>query len=319
MEEGSPAMRARAAQGRESLDALRSMVDGVRQVDHGLGSVLGLGELLVHAELAGSLVGSTTGKLHQEVLSTLGEIHQLAGWMQFDQGDPQGAARSFTFARAFAERADDAALVAYILGPSQGFAEMYHGDPLGGARHGAEALVWARRAGNARLTAFVLTIGARSQARLGERKRCLEMLELARRELARHEPEAPDPIWLEVFDSAALRGHSGSCLLDLGQPRRALAPLIDEDSSAPRAFVRNRVMWLLDRAGAHLELTEVDEATDAVSQALDASTGTASRRTAGRFAALDGRLRAWADKPEVAQLRDRLRDFGGPDQPKDRR
>jgi hypothetical protein len=118
---------------------------------------------------------------------------------------------------------------------------------------------------------------------------------------------------------AALRGHSGSCLLDLGQPRRALAPLIDEDAAAPRPFLRNRVMWLLDRAGAHLELTEIDEATDAVSQALDASTGTASRRTISRFRAFDGRLRAWADKPEVAELRDRLRGFGGPDQPKDRR
>ena len=296
-------------QGRESLLALRHVVDGMRQVDHGLGSVLGLSELLVHAEIADSLVSSTTGALHQEVLSTLGEIHQLAGWMRFDQGDPSGAALSFGFARAFAERADDPALVAYILGPSQGFAEMYHGDLAGGAQHGAEALVWARRAGNARLTAFVLTIGARAQARLGERKRCLEMLELARRELARHEPSRPDPVWLEVFDAAALRGHSGSCLLDLGQPRRAIAPLIAEDATAPRTFLRNRAMWLLDRATAHLELAEVDEAADAVGEALDVSTGTASRRTAGRFHAIDGRLRAWSDNHEVSEVRDRLKVF----------
>jgi hypothetical protein len=308
LDDGHPAT---AAEGRDALLGLRQVVDGMRQVDHGLGSVLGLTELLVHAELADSLVASTTGKLHQEVLSTLGEIHQLAGWMRFDQGDPDGAALSFTFARAFAERAQDAALVAYILGPSQGFAEMYYGDPVGGARHGAEALVWARRAGNSRLTAFVLTIGARSQARLGERKRCLEMLELARRELARHSPGEPDPIWLEVFDEAALRGHSGSCLLDLGQPRRAITPLLDQDAAAPRTFLRNRVIWLLDRATAHLELAEVDEAADAVGEALDVSTGTASRRTVGRFHVIDGKFRAWADKPEVADIRERLRIFDG--------
>jgi tetratricopeptide (TPR) repeat protein len=305
LEEGHPA----TARGREALLALRHVVDGMRQVDHGLGSALGLTELLVHAELADPLVASTTGKLHREVLSTLGEIHQLAGWMRFDQGDPRGASLSFSFARAFAERADDAALVAYVLGPSQGFAEMYYGDPARGARHGAEALVWARRAGNARLTAFVLTIGARAQAKMGERKRCLEMLELARRELARHNPDQPDPVWLEPFDAAALRGHSGSCLIDLGQPRRAIAPLIEQDASAPRTFLRNRAIWLLDRATAHLELAEVDEAVAAVGEAIDISTGTASRRTVSRFHALDSSFEAWADKLEVVEIRERLKLF----------
>ena len=135
------------------------------------------------------------------------------------------------------------------------------------------------------------------------------MLELARRELARHEPGEPDPVWLEVFDAAALRGHSGSCLLDLGQPRRAIAPLLAQDAAAPRTFLRNRVIWLLDRATAHLDLAEVDGATEAVGEALDVSTGTASRRTVGRFHTIDGRFRAWADKREVAEIRERLRLF----------
>jgi DNA-binding XRE family transcriptional regulator len=295
--------------GTESLAALRQVIDGMRQLDHGLGSGLGLSALPAHAEIADALVQSTTGALHTQALSTLGEIHQLTGWMRFDQGDARGAELSFEAARAIAEQAGDDALMAYILGPSQGFAETYYGDPAGGARHCAEALVWARRAGNTRLTAFVLTIGARAQARLGDRQRCREMLELARRELAQHHPSTPDPVWLEVFDRAALRGHTGSCLLDLGQPRRAIAPLAQQDETAPRTFLRNRVIWLLDRARAHLELNEVDEGCAAISQALDAAAGTSSRRTLSRFQAIDGRLRAagLAAQPQVTELHERLR------------
>jgi transcriptional regulator with XRE-family HTH domain len=295
--------------GTESLAALRQVIDGMRQLDHGLGSGLGLAALPAHAEIAESLVQSTTGALHTQALSTLGEIHQLTGWMRFDQGDARGAESSFEAARSIAEQAGDDALMAYILGPSQGFAETYYGDPAGGAQHCAEALVWARRAGNSRLTAFVLTIGARAQARLGDRQRCRQMLELARRELALHRPSSPDPVWLEVFDRAALRGHTGSCLLDLGQPRRAIAPLAQQDETASRTFLRNRVIWLLDRARAHLELNEVDEGCAAISQALDAAAGTSSRRTLSRFQAIDGRLRAagLAAQPQVNELHERLR------------
>jgi len=293
--------------GAESLAALRQVVNGMRQLDHGLGAGLQLTALLAQAEMAEPLVFSTTGELHNQVLSTLGEIHQLAGWMRFDQGDLRGAEVSFTFARAFAERAGDAALVAYILGPSQGFAETYYGDPASGAQHGAEALVWARRAGNARLTAFVLTIGARAQAKLGDRKRCLEMLDVARRELDRHQTTRTDPVWLQVFDRAALRGHFGSCLLDLGQPRRAISPLAKQDELAPRHFIRNRVIWLLDRARAHLELDEVDEGCITITDALTAASGTSSRRTLSRFHAIDGKLRAWACQPQVTDVHERLR------------
>jgi transcriptional regulator with XRE-family HTH domain len=295
--------------GTEHLTALRQVIDGMRQLDHGLGSGLGLAALPAHAEIADALVRSTTGVLHRRALSTLGEIHQLTGWMRFDQGDARGAETSFAAALGCAERAEDDALMAYILGPSLGFAETYYGDPAGGARHCAEALVRARATGNARLTAFVLTIGARAQARLGDRKRCRQMLELARRELAQHSPEAPDPLWLEVFDHAALRGHSGSCLLDLGQPRRAIAPLVQQDQTAAKTFLRNRVIWLLDRARAHLQLDEVDEGCSAIGQALDAAAGTSSRRTLSRFQAIDGRLRAagLAGRPQVTELHERLR------------
>lgn len=93
------------------------------------------------------------------------------------------------------------------------------------------------------------------------------MLDEAGEELLRHEGTSPDPPWLMVFDEAALRGHRGSCFLDLGSPEQAIDPLTEQDAAAPGLFVRNRVIWLLDRADAYLGLNEVEEACAGVRQA----------------------------------------------------
>jgi transcriptional regulator with XRE-family HTH domain len=302
----SPITTLGQSSGREVLAALRQTAAGMRRLDHGLGSDMAIGAMAAHVDLVESLVGRTTGQLQREVFSTLAEIRQLLGWMLFDQRGVSAARATFLSAREFAERADDDALVAFIVGPSLAFAETYHGDPRSGALRSEEALVWAKRAGNDRLTAFVLAIGARASAKLGDRADCLQKLRGARRYLSSSNRDGSDPIWLEVFDEAALYGHWGSCLLDLGEPSEAVGPLLDQEGSAPQAFVRNRVIWLLDRVRAHLELSELDEACDTLVRALDAAAGTSSHRVQQRFRAFDGALSQWSSLASVNDIRDRL-------------
>lgn len=208
----------------EMADALREILDGIRQLDHGLGSGRALPALLAHARLVESLLPGFSGAAQLAVLNTLGEAHQLAGWLQFDNGQLSSAEASFVTAGDHGERSGNPALVAYALGPSHGFARTYAGDPRGGAARCDEALVHALQSGNRRLIAFVLAVGARAYAKLGERGTCLAMLDRAEHELARHDPDSVDPMWLTVFDEGALHGHRGSCWLDLGEtcPRRAV-------------------------------------------------------------------------------------------------
>lgn len=293
--------------GESAARALRDVLDGIRRLDHGLGSGHALSALRAHARLAEALLPGVRGSAEQEVLLTLAEVHQLSGWITFDHGDLASAEGSFVTARAYAELADCDALVAYVLGPSHGFAVSFNGDPREGTRRIDEALVRARCSGNRRLTAFVLAVGARAEARLGEPRACMALLDRAEDELARHDPDRPDPVWLEVFDEAALRGHRGSCWLDLGDAGRAIEPLVVQDTTAPRLFVRNRAIWLLDRARAHAALNQVDEACDAVGHALDVSAGTASRRTSGRLRDVAAILDRWESMPEVVQIRERIR------------
>jgi hypothetical protein len=157
------------------------------------------------------------------------------------------------------------------------------------------------------LTAFVLAVSARIEARLRESRRCLEMLDEAERELAGHDGAEADPAWLSVFDESALAGHRGSCLLDLNLPRHAVDRLREEEAAAPDMFVRNRAIWLLDRADAHLALNDAEEACAEIQQAWNVAAGTMSRRIHQRLVATASALVRRDPSPRVNHLRENLR------------
>jgi hypothetical protein len=227
--------------------------------------------------------------------------------MHFDRGELAAAEESLTAARQFAERADSPALVAYILGPSHGFMTTVSGHPALGRERCELALSWAQRSGNRRLAAFVLAVGARAEARLAEEQRCLRMLDDADAELAGHDESGQDPVWLSMFDEAALRGHRGSCLLDLGRPGDAIDSLREQEAAAPGLFVRNRAIWLLDRADAHLSMNDIEAGCDGIQQAWETAAGTSSQRILRRLTTTVASLDRWGTVLVVADLRDRVR------------
>jgi transcriptional regulator with XRE-family HTH domain len=303
----TPMRPAQSAAHLEAVSGVGDVLAGLRRVDHSLGSGAMLATVLAQVQVAEQLLSSAaSGRPHQQALALLGEVHQLAGWMQFDRGEWAAAETSLAMARQLAEAADDPALVAYILGPNQGFSTTVSGHPALGRERCELALQWARRSGNQRLTAFVLAVGARAEARLGDERRCLEMLDAADGELAGHDESSPDPVWLSVFDEAALRGHRGSCLADLGSPGNAIDSLRQQEASAPGLFVRNRAIWLLDRADAHLAMNDLEAACDGIEQAWETAAGTSSRRILRRLTAAVSSLDRWGAVSVVADLRERI-------------
>jgi hypothetical protein len=195
----------------------------------------------------------------------------------------------------------DPRFVAFVLGPNSSFVATCTGNPALGVELGYAALGWARRGGNARLAAFILAITARAHARLSETRLCLDLLDEAQGQLDRHTEYDGDPAWLAVFDDAALAGHRGSCLLDLGLPGEAVEPLHDQSTAASSArFVRNRIIWMLDQASAQLRLREVEAACATIDQALVLAAAI-SPRVHLRFRALGVVLRQLED---VAAARD---------------
>jgi transcriptional regulator with XRE-family HTH domain len=284
----------------ECHDLLRSLVDATRDKDHAMSAPTDAATLVAHAEVVEKVVARVGRTQRRELGSVICETYQLAAWMCFDQARLRRAEKLFAASRAWAERAGDPALVAYLLGPNMSFAATHSGRPALGVERAYAALGWARRSGNHRLAAFVLAVGARAHARLGETRLCLELLDQAACELGAHAPDEHDPGWLSVFDHSALSGHRGSCLLDVGLPDRAVEPLTDQATTAPQRFVRNRMIWQLDRIDALLGLGEVEEATTELLTAATATPRGITARVRSRFHATQ------LGFPDLPQVRDTL-------------
>ena len=272
---------------------LRSVIGQIRDGDHTMASVWELPTVLAYARAAEQVSAGLRGGARDELRGLIAQAYQLAGWMCFDHAEPSRATTLLSTARHWAGHAEDAALVAFVLGPSASFAATWTGNPALGVELGYGALGWARRSGNARLAAFILAITARAHARLGEARLCLELLDQAGEQLGRHVDDEGDPEWLAVFDAAALDGHRGSCLLDLGLPDQAVSPLQHPATVASGSrFLRNRILWQLDRAHALLRLGDLDQACAAVDRALTLATpGGITPRVRLRFAGVGLALR----------------------------
>ncbi|MEV0027865.1 helix-turn-helix transcriptional regulator [Nocardia sp. NPDC050793] len=288
--------------------AVRKLITKVRTADHTMAAGH-LDDVIVYAHGAQQIVSRVDASQRVSLHRAIAEAHQLTGWMQFDRGSVAAAERSFTAARRAAEQANALDLLAFVGGPNAGFVSTWAGDPDRGAELCYASLGWARRSQNHRLTAFVTTMAARAHARMGETELCLQMLGEAETALSRHRPDEPDPVWLEVFDDAALAGHRGSCLLDLGQFRAAVDALREQESSSPAAFVRNRTIWLLEQAEAQLRMGDQEAAAATVEQAMNGvESGLITPRVARLFRSIDLKLRACEDAA-IAEIRDRLELF----------
>ncbi len=293
-----------------ALPVLCQVVEAARSRDHAMGDGGGADVLIAHARAAERVHAARSPAERPALGRSIAEAYQLAGWISFDQGRPAHAEYALGQARRWVERAADPALAAYVLGPNLSFIATYGGAPALGVERAYGAIGWARRSGNRRLTAFTMAIGARAHARLHEPGLCFDLLDQAAAELDAHVPDARDEGWLSVFDHAALDGHRGSCLLDLGLPARALDPLAAQQQHAAARFVRNRMIWGLDRAEALLGIGEIDQACTELSQMLEAA-ATPTPRVRRRVRAVQLRLRSLSADGRARDVAGRLGELSG--------
>lgn len=288
------------------LSGLRDVLAGCRLLDHALGSQAILATITTQVGIAETLLPVCGAAYRDDLLGLLAELHQFGGWLAFDQGHVAAAGRAFTAAVGHARAAGSSELTAFVLGPSHGFTLTYSGRPDQGVRLGQAALGHALHVDNPRLTAFVRATTARAHARLGEHSAALRLLDEAEADLSRADAAEPAADWLTVFDAAALHGHRGSCLLDLGRSAVAVEELATQDDTAPRCFARNRTIWLLDRARAHLDQRDLPATCQVLAQALPQTMATSSRRVQARLLTYASALTPHRGNADVAALLDQL-------------
>ncbi|MCQ4081205.1 helix-turn-helix transcriptional regulator [Streptomyces sp. RB6PN25] len=252
------------------LDQVQATTDLMRRMDdeHGGGSLAQ--PATAHLAVVVGLLrhgryGTDTGR---RLAAVAADAAGQAGWYQLDGGRPAAAAQRLMFAalRA-AHAADDARIAAGVL---VHLAISAHAvgrprDMLDAVRAGQER---TRDLDAPGLRSVLLAWEARGHARLGRRREALNALGLAADLCVRGRGE-DEPQWLINLDEGDIHAQAGSCHLDLGDHRQAVASLTLAAERLRPAQVRTRGLVLARTATARLRLGDPQGAHEVGEKAMD--------------------------------------------------
>jgi transcriptional regulator with XRE-family HTH domain len=261
------------------LDQLQSTTDLMRRMDdeHGGGSLAQPATAhlaVVVGLLRHGCYGTETGR---RLAAVAADAAGQAGWYQLDQGRPPVVAQRLMFAalRA-AHAAADARIAAGVLVhlATGAYAGGRPRDILDAVRAGQER---TRGLDAPRLRSVLLTWEARGHAKLGRRREALHALGRAA-DLCVRGPGTDEPHWLVHLDEGGIHAQAGSCHLDLGDHRQAVASFALAAERLRPAQVRTRGLVLARTATARLRLGDPQGAYEAGEKARELAAGIRSAR-----------------------------------------
>lgn len=258
--------------------SLESRVIELRHLDDFVGS----GDLfpVIHKELSEvrkvAQSASYTAKTAQRLLTVVGELSQLAGWVAGDAGRYSQAQHLYLGGFSAAREANDPALAAQLLS-SLSYQIANVGRPQDAAllaRSAEKGAVNASPVVRALLWERVSWASARSRDHDGTR-RALDAVDDA------HEArsaEIVEPEWVYWLDRKEIDVMAGRCLIELGNPQAA-EPLL---SNAIRCYnadhVREVALYLSWLTEAYARAGVVDAARDTLARARRTARGIKSTR-----------------------------------------
>ncbi|GGK83731.1 hypothetical protein Sme01_17830 [Sphaerisporangium melleum] len=287
----------------------------MRQED-ALGPQAALATVLAQRQLvAGLLSAGVPGHMRAKTLSLLADIHRCTAWMLFNLNDFRGADHHYAQAREAAHQADDDAMCSMVLANWSQLAT-WRGDPRLGVEHALGALAWGQRAGSRLLTAYACDVGARAYAAVvrrsarGERRqdqaRCFRSVEQAERELHGAAADDPGARLVPFYGEGQYLSTKAGCLLDTGDPARALDVATTAAAGIDPAFVRNAAYIRLKTAQAHLELRDIEQACEHLGEAARLAARNTSPRLVRSVMETREKLGPWHRTRSVAALDERL-------------
>jgi tetratricopeptide (TPR) repeat protein len=269
--------------GTGTVDAVRARVHQLRLLDDHAGGTatheLAVRELSATVDLIREAAYSEA--VGRALLSALGELCQIAGWMTSDAGRPGEATRYYLMGVRAAHAAGDPDGAASNLS-SLAYQESNLGDPGRAVLLAASAARGAERTASAAGRAIVAERLAWACARAGEPRDVDRALGEADEAYAeRRPPEAPQwTYWLDEVEMAVM---AGRCWTQLCRPLRAV-PVLEaaiRGYGADRA--RESALYLSWLAEAYLQAGEVEQAADAALRALDLDRRAGSVRSTARI------------------------------------
>jgi hypothetical protein len=290
----------------EMLDALEVRVGDLRRMDDTRGGTFVLDWAGHDLRWASELVrrGAYDHDIGIRLHTILAELAQLAGWLACDAGRAAEAHRYWLLGLRAAQTADDRQIGANIVS-CLSYQAVWN-------RHASDALSLikiARRAvidkQSGTLQALLATRQARAHALLGDRYACERALSEALAHSLAADPLA-DPSWSYWVTPAVLTADAGRAWLDLGDPHRAEASLLQGLELFADTQPRNRMLHNASLAEARLAQHDIHGAAEAAHAALDLAPSLNTRRGLDRLRTLHS---AFTQETAVAahEVADRIR------------
>lgn len=274
------ALRAGRRVGVAQVQATEERVQELRRLDDHLGGAdtMALVERELRATAALVNDGSYTETVGRRLLSALGDLHQLAGWVTSDAGRHGKAERFYLDGVRAAHAAADRVGAANLLS-SLSYQVANVGRP-------ADAVLLARTAvrgaehARGRVRALLLERVAWAHARAGESKpaeQALDQVDEAYGDAGEDEPE-----WVYWLDRREIDVMAGRCYVEMQRPLRAEPLLRTAIASYPEDRARETGLYQTWLAEAYFQANELDAAATAVAKAQRLAVGVHSERLAAR-------------------------------------
>jgi transcriptional regulator with XRE-family HTH domain len=244
--------------------------------------------------------GSYTNSVERDLVGATGRMQMCAGWLAFDAGE-QGVARScYTDALALARQGGDAEVETHALANLA-----FQSNVLRRPREALRLATAAERAAAApgtpaRLAAIPQLRKAIAAAMVRDRRETDQAVGVAREVLDRDADRDAEE-WCAFLTPAELDGIEGTCAIELGRASTAIVLLERAVAAYGKRYARNRALFRVRLARAHLESSAPDGAAEAAGGALDdLADDVMSWRVSNELDAVARRLTPFASVPAVS-------------------
>jgi tetratricopeptide (TPR) repeat protein/transcriptional regulator with XRE-family HTH domain len=275
-------------------------IPGLRVMDNALGgeSVRRVADAELHLVTGLLERGAHTEAIRARLYGVAAELARIAGWASFDAGFQTAAQRYWITALHAAQAGGDRIVGANVF-KSMSLQCVDNDRPVEAVQL-AQACVATARGVGGRTGAMFSSRLARAYASMGDPVECARAIARCEKELS--EASSTEPAWSAYFDESEFAAQVGSCYIDLGR-------LIEADRWLARALdtlaegrARDRATYLLRRAGAQMDLGNLDLGIDLVREALPVIESTNSTRNRSSAEGLRRRLRRHASHPQAREL-----------------
>jgi tetratricopeptide (TPR) repeat protein len=300
--------------GDQEVAQVRAVTEIFRSLDNAYGGRLTREAVVGQLISTVSLVKDTTytEEVGRKLITGMGDLATVAGWMCHDVSMHTAAQRYFLLALQAAKEADDPNLGVHILscmarqaghlGRPGDALELIHLARYG-ARHTATPTV----------SALLHSLEARYYAMLGRLKDFARAAGQAEAAFADRDP-ARDPAWVAYFDTSEYYATVGICHLITAQAaaperaKRAIDMIAHALAHRDPSRVRSRAFDHLGLARAYLAAGELESAEAAGTMALELIAKVSSARVRDRLRELLGETGPYIGTPVITDLRSRILD-----------